>query len=228
MENKINRVLDREIRFDEKSKNYPIREILKSTRLRNKTWKCPVHLDQGREGACVGFAWAHELRAVPYEIPVTDKTARTIYYAAQQWDRWAGTDYEGTSVLAGAKTVSSIGFMPVYRWAFGIDDVLATLSNHGPIVLGINWYTGMYFPDENGFIKPTGPIAGGHAILATGIQVRERKGFWWHNIAEPVVRLHNSWGAGYGVGGDAFILASDLERLLKENGEACVPVERDR
>lgn len=221
--------LDRIVNFDDNSRNYPIRTLLGSKpKLSNKTWKCPTNLDQGTEGACVGFAWAHELNADPFKIPVENKTARTIYYAAQQWDEWSGTNYDGTSVLAGAKTVNAIGHMPEYRWAFGIDDVIDTLSHYGPLVLGINWYSDMFNTDTNGFIKPTGTLSGGHAILANGIQIRERKGFWWKDLPEPIIRLHNSWGNSWGVNGEAFIYASDLSKLLKEQGEACVPVKRKR
>lgn len=222
----MERRFDRQQSFDEKSRGYPILDVLTSTTLRNRTWKCDTHLDQGVEGSCVGHAWAHELAAEPFKVPVQSDTAKAIYYAAQQFDEWAGTNYSGTSVLAGAKVVRAIGHMPEYRWAFGISDVMSTLSNYGPVVLGIDWYEGMFTPDENGFIAPTGYLAGGHAILATGIQVRERSGFWWKSLKEPIIRLHNSWGTEYGVGGDIFITASNLDILLSQGGEACVPVKR--
>jgi len=222
------KIFDRVVRFDELSRNFPIRALLSDGRMSNKLWKCENHLDQGREGACVGFAWAHELNAKPYEVRVSTNTAKTIYYAAQQWDQWAGTEYDGTSVIAGAKTVNSLGHMPEYRWAFGIDDVLRTLSEHGPVVLGVNWYEGMFNTNEKGFIAPTGNLAGGHAILAKGVKFRKREGFWWKDLPEPYVILHNSWGTGWGVNGDAYILASDLEILLNQQGEACVPVKRSR
>lgn len=223
-----NRKLDRQVNFDEKSKSFPIRELLSGGRLSNKSWKCEEYLDQGVEGSCVGHAWAHELNANPFKVRVKSSTAKTIYYAAQQWDVWEGTEYEGTSVLAGAKVVHSLGHMEEYRWAFGIEDVIETLSKFGPIVLGIAWYEGMFNTNENGFIKPTGNIAGGHAILANGIQFRERNGFWWKDLPEPIIRLHNSWGKDWGVNGDALITASDLSFLLKQQGEACVPVKRSR
>ena len=224
------RIFDREVRFDEKSRNFPIRSLLSGGRLSNKIWKCVHHLDQGQEGACVGFAWTHELNAVPYQIRVVTNTAKTIYYAAQQWDQWAGTDYDGTSVLAGAKAVQSLGFMDEYRWAFGIDDVMGAISEHGPVVLGINWYEGMFNTNTGGFIAPTGNLAGGHAILAKGVVFREREegSFWWKDLPEPYIVLHNSWGTDWGINGDAKILKSDLAKLLNEQGEACVPVKRSR
>lgn len=42
----------------------------------------------------------------------------------------------------------ALGFVPEYRWAFGVDDVLATLAHHGPVVLGLNWYAGMASHEE--------------------------------------------------------------------------------
>jgi hypothetical protein len=222
------RKLDRQVNFDEKSRSFPIRELLSDGRMSNKHWKCEKHLDQGTEGACVGFAWTHELNAVPFRVRVITNTAKTIYYAAQQWDQWAGTEYDGTSVIAGAKVVHSLGHMPEYRWAFGIEDVLRTLSEHGPIVLGINWYEGMFNTNAEGFIAPTGGVAGGHAILAKAVQFRKREGFWWKDLPEPIITLHNSWNTSWGVNGDAYITASDLATLLSQQGEACVPVKRTR
>jgi C1A family cysteine protease len=40
------------------------------------------------------------------------------------------------------------------------------------------------------------------------------------------VRARNSWGSSWGAGGDFYIKVADLERLLKAQGEACVPVVR--
>jgi hypothetical protein len=63
-------------------------------------------LDQGKEGACVGFAWSHELAAYPVRVEVDDEFARSkIYAEAQKIDEWPGEAYHGTSVLAGAKVV---------------------------------------------------------------------------------------------------------------------------
>jgi len=30
----------------------------------------------------------------------------------------------------------------------------------GPVVIGSNWYNGMFNPDANSYVKPTGGIAG--------------------------------------------------------------------
>ncbi len=211
------RRLDRIASFDERSRAFPIRALIGDVTLKPKRWTCLPRLDQGREGACVGFGWSHELAADPVRVRVTDTTALALYHRAQQLDEWPGEQYDGTSVLAGAKAVQEQGHMAEYRWAFGVDDVLATLSAHGPVVIGVDWHEGMMRTDARGYITPTGGIVGGHCTLLRGL-VRER-GRW-------VCVGRNSWGRSWGIGGDFKIAADDLDALLHNGGEACVPIRR--
>jgi hypothetical protein len=213
-----NRKFDRCIAFDERSRNYPIRKVV-SKKPRSYTWSVGVWLDQGSEGACVGFSWAQELAARPVVCrDLTDSFARNrIYLEAQKIDEWPGEDYEGTSVLAGAKIVANLGAMAEYRWAFGLEDLRLAVGHAGPAVLGINWYDGMFDTGPDGFIRPTGALAGGHAICCFGVNQKER-----------YFKLHNSWGRSWGRDGVALVTFDDMERLLEEQGEACVPVKRKR
>jgi hypothetical protein len=211
------RRLDRIPQWDERSKQFPIRALIGDVPLKSKKWTCLPRLDQGQEGACVGFGWSHELAADPVRVKVTDTTAMTLYRRAQQLDEWPGEAYNGTSVLAGAKAVQEQGHMAEYRWAFGVDDVLATLSAHGPVVIGVDWMAGMMNTDANGYIVPTGEVVGGHCTLLRGL-IRER-GRW-------VTVGRQSWGRTWGVGGDFKLAAADLDVLLKNAGEAVVPVTR--
>ncbi|MBT2451265.1 hypothetical protein J7F03_30190, partial [Streptomyces sp. ISL-43] len=114
--------LDRIPQPDERNNNYPIRELVtEQASLRSAGWACSSWLDQGNEGACVGFAWSHELIATPVKVKKVDASfARTIYHEAQGLDDWPGEAYSGTSVLAGAKAVAARGYMEEYRWAFGV------------------------------------------------------------------------------------------------------------
>lgn len=211
--------------FDERSRAFPIRTLLEAKRPRSYTWACSTTLDQGTEGACVGFSWAHELIARPVVVSGIDATTATgFYHAAQGLDPWDGGAYpgadpfyEGTSVLAGAKAVQNAGYISEYRWAFGLDDVLLTLGYKGPVVLGIEWHEDMFDPDADGLLHVSGGIAGGHAILANGVSLSRR-----------LVRLHNSWGADWGRNGEAYIGFDDLAQLLADGGEACVPMKRRR
>jgi hypothetical protein len=211
------RRLDRIPQFDERSRQFPIRELIGDVPLKPKKWTCLPRLDQGREGACCGFGWSHELAADPVRVPVSNASALALYHRAQQLDEWPGEQYEGTSVLAGAKAVQEQGHMAEFRWAFGVDDVLATLSAHGPVVIGVDWMRGMMDTDANGYIVPTGEVVGGHCTLLRGL-IRERRR--WVCVGR------NSWGRGWGLAGDFKLAADDLDVLLKNAGEACVPVAR--
>ncbi len=208
--------LDRLPQFDARSRNFPIRALVVGKLPRSYTWALATHLDQGQEGACVGFSVAHELAARPVIVPaVTDELARTLYHRARQLDEYPGEDYSGTSVLAGIKAASELGYYGEYRWAFGLDDLILALGYRGPALLGLNWYEEMFEPDATGFIHVGGNVAGGHAILSNAVSLRRQ-----------AVHLSNTWGPNWGLNGGCWISFSDLNRLLHEEGEACIPVKR--
>jgi len=216
--------LARIVHFDERSRKFSVRKLLGPKPLRSYTWSCPRWLDQGQEGACVGFSWAHELVARPVVVPnITAKFAREqVYWEAQKIDEWAGGSYpgarpvcEGTSVLAGVKVLQKAGYFDAYHWAFSIKELALAIGYCGPAVLGIPWYEGMFDTDEKGVLHIGGQVSGGHAILCNGVSVKNK-----------TFRLHNSWGQSWGVNGEATISWDDLDRLLHEDGEACVPTGR--
>lgn len=207
--------------FDERSRDYPIRTMVEGLPLRSYTWSKFVQLNQGPVGACVGFSIAHEINARPKPLPSTHQLAMDIYMSAKLIDPWPGEAYEGTSVLAGIKDAARRGYFAEYRWAFGLNDLLLAVGYKGPAVIGINWYQGMMQPDAKGFIHPTGSSMGGHAILLNQVKVSEE----W-------VFLPNSWG-NWGIPQTAGqvphgckLSFTDLERLLKEDGDAVIPTIR--
>lgn len=230
MEN-TERVLDWVSHHDPKSKNYPVAAVISgSPRLRNKLWKVGPILDQGREGACVGFGWTAEALATPIRVDLTrlaanvptDPTqfAHNVYKRAQKIDEWAGEAYEGTSVLAGAKIQGENNLVREYRWAFSISDVVNTILTKGPVVLGIDWHYGMYWA-PNGVLTPTGAVVGGHCLLAVGYTHKSPK-----LNGEDGIILQNSWGNNWGINGLAEIKVTELAKLLSGNGEACVATKR--
>jgi hypothetical protein len=224
--------LDRLEQFDERSRNFPIRTQVPEALTRGRSWPCTPRYDQGREGACVSFAWHHELGAYPKAIGGFTFTAmKERYWEMQRTDEWPGGSYpgaspfyEGTSVLAGAKLMTSAGYYEEYRWAFTVDEVLRAIVHEGPVVLGIPWLDSMYKPRPSGLMDCTGNVAGGHAIMARGVSLKPR--LRGEANDEPIIRLRNSWSSAWGQYGDCFVKTSDLERLLKDNGECCVPMQR--
>jgi papain like protease len=212
----MNRTFDRLPSFDQRSRNFSATLALPDKPQRSYTWGVPVRLDQGAIGQCVGFGFGQELAARPkVHTKVTYDTARQIYLRAQQLDEWPGEDYEGTSILAGAKTVQEKNYVTAYHWCFTLSELVLAVGYLGPVVLGVNWHTGQMDTDSNGFIHPTGAVEGGHAIIANGVSVKSRS-----------FLLTNSWGAGWGTNGQCRITWSDMWQLLSEQGEACVPIGR--
>lgn len=218
--------LTRLINFDERSKNYPIIETIENKSPRSYTWSCSQHLDQGQDGSCVGFSITHELIARPSTIKNLDNkfAKEKIYWEAQKIDPWDGGSYpnsspfyEGTSVLAGIKIIQKLGYIDSYRWAFGLDDLVMAVGHAGPAVIGIPWYSGMFDMHSCGQLHISGDIAGGHAILVKGV-----------NIKNKTFTLHNSWGESWASKGDVLIGWDEMERLLHEDGEAVIPVGRNK
>lgn len=223
--------LDRVPSFDDRSWAYPVRGLLAAETgsakppLRSFTWQVGPVLNQGREGACVGFGHAARVMALPdRHLDVDNSFAHTVYKEAQKVDEWPGENYEGTSVLAGAKVLKTRGFYERYHWAFGTEDAVRAIGYLGPVVFGVAWLEGMFDPRPSGLLEVTGRVAGGHCILGRGVRLRAVLPGEGLKPLE-VVRWRNSWGSDYGVSGDVYIKLEDLDRLLRMDGDACLPVE---
>lgn len=214
-------ILDRKPHFDERSRNFAVSSLFREEiRPRKRVWTArKTPLDQGSEGRCVVFGWGGELACTPYKYEVSDRWCNQEWPHVQLEDRKMGNNWaDGASVLAGAKAMQTDKKVRYYAWAFGIDDVIQTLMRKGPVVLGINWYDSMYYTNKDGFVDVSGPLVGGHCILANGFIPN------YQGVGDVVVWT-NSWGPSYGVNGRGFIRVSDLDRLLQEDGEACIPTD---
>ncbi len=196
------------------TKEGPKCTITEAPEIVTKTWDDYAYLDQGPDGACVGFGTSGELAALPESVPNVDYTfAMGIYKEAKTIDEWPGEDYDGTSVLAGAKVAQKRGYYSGYLWATNEVDMARTVSNFGPVIIGIDWYEGMMDPDSNGFLHPIGDIVGGHCVVVIGINYE--KGYY-------IIR--NSWGRSWGNNGEAFISRYDMASLIAANGDVCKPI----
>jgi hypothetical protein len=173
--------------------------------------------DQDGEPKCVAFAWDHWLEDGPMThvrapAPIVDP--HFLYAEAQKIDEWPGEGYDGTSVRAGAKVLQRLGYIHRYEWAFDVETVVRALLEVGPVVVGTNWYDSMFEPSADGLVSVRGRVVGGHAYKLDGA-----------NRRTAIVRAKNSWGRGWGRRGFFALTFEDLDRLIREDGEACLAVE---
>lgn len=231
--------LDRVYQLDLRSLNYLVPPVLAtpSRPPRSYTWAVTEHLDQGAEGACVGFGFSHDLLARPVRVAgVTNQFARErVYWEAQKIDDWDGgaypgasPQYEGTSVLAGAQVLTKLGFYKSYRWAITALDLAGSIFYEGPAILGLAWYEGMWDTDADGFIAPTGKEVGGHCILCRSVHfifTGPTRTWEFVDLDKSFVVVWNSWGPNWGVNGYAKITLRNMQKLIEsDHGEACFPV----
>lgn len=200
--------------FDSRSRNFrAVDRVGDTPTVRRRTWRLDVRLDQLSFPRCVGFAWTHDDAAAPTRRRVTAELAIRWYETAQRNDEWAGEDYGGSSTLGGAKAGVELAKFSEYLWCFGMEDLVATVANAGPVVVGTNWYRSMFRPNAEGLVTIDGPIDGGHEWLVRGI-----------NLVRATAIGTNSWNRSWGRNGDFEISLEDLDRLLREDGDACYPV----
>jgi hypothetical protein len=98
-----------------------------------------------------------------------------------------------------------------------MNDIIMGVGYNGPAVIGVNWYEGMFSPDKDGFIKPTGFLGGGHAVMIKAV-----------NIRKQIFTIRNSWGRNWGKNGDCYITFNDLHELMRQRGECVFLMKRTR
>lgn len=202
---------------------YPIRGLLTTEQqdVTTTVWPTGPRLNQGEEGACVGFGWTAELMADPSPVRGAGQdTARPLYYELQRRDQFDGGEYPGadprqggTSVEEGAKLLTEVGHYREYRWARTEKDIALAVSHHGPVVIGVNWYAGMRDVNRKGFIRPTGRLLGGHCVLVFAVDAEN-----------DYYTIQNSWGRDWGIEGICYLSRYHMAKLLRQDGEACLPV----
>lgn len=227
------RTFDYRPRHDQRSREYRMTAAPADLLQRSRYWTPGPVLDQGREGACVGFGVTAEALASPVRwAPVDPNTpgpwarlnpaqraAIEVYRRAQQLDPWEGENYSGTSVLAGMKVGQERGWWTGYRWAFSMPELRAALEE-GPVVVGVEWREGMY-EAPGGIVTVSGTVVGGHCVVLTGYTPRHRL------LKTPAYRWRNSWSEAYGLRGSAYVKADDLDSILfQAGGESAVPMGR--
>ena len=207
------------VEHDDRSRAYRVTN--RRVTIRTVLWRndAPV-LDQGELGACTGNAmaqWENTTRTAEgteHEW-LAEADAVALYARATELDDIPGTyppDDTGSSGLAVAKAAQEKGYISAYRHAFGLQDMLAALQV-GPVIVGTVWLAGMNEPGVGAVLSVSGEQLGGHEYCVLGVDVEREQ-----------VTILNSWSDQWGDGGRARIAFSDMDVLLKDQGDCTVPV----
>jgi hypothetical protein len=144
----------------------------------------------------------------------------SVDWLDQQIRELEGAVGPAVTLRSGCRVLQRLGIITAYAWTYDVSEIVRWLSaSRGGLVLGIDWYAAMSRPDQVGLIRAWGRPLGGRAIYA-----------WGYDHVSDTVLLQNSWGPHWGgwstrpgrrdFKGCARLPASDLSKLLADNGEA--------
>lgn len=208
--------LGRRVNHDPRSWNYRVTHDSAARTTVRWDRLVPV-LDQGQLGSCTGNAGTGVLGTQPYYsgltglTPVLDENyAVQLYSDASKVDgdpdQYPPTD-TGSDGLSVAKVLKTRGLISGYQHAFGIDDAFAAIQS-GPLMVGTDWYTGMFHPDETGQVYQSGSVAGGHEYECIG-----------YDATTDLWEFVNSWGTSWARAGHFFMTTTTFDRLLQRQGD---------
>ncbi len=176
-------------------------------------WELKIQLDQGETGHCVGFGWAGWVDALPVEGFYQNADAHALYYECKIIDGEPGAE-NGSTVRSGALAVRGRGRLAAFAFARSTAEINDWLNSNGSVVAGTNWTNDMFTPDGNGYVRPSGPVVGGHCYVMLD-----------YLDDEDAYLFQNSWGGHWGLNGRFKMKRSDFDGLLHDNGEACCAAE---
>lgn len=234
--------------------NYPLRALLddpshklvvppaNTEKSLGLPWWWKQH-NQRQRSSCVGHGESAE-RSITNHYQRLKQSAQDITYRydsnwlydeALKVDEWPGEADEGTSLRAGYSVQVAQGHRRVqrgksgppvsehgvsaYRWATSTDEIRAAIYAGLAVAIGVNWYGSFSAPYQK---MPGGDywidfgqgssILGGHCVCLFRMSDR-RQAF----------KIMNSWGAYWQ---PSWVHYTVMERLLDEDGEAAVVVDR--
>lgn len=223
--------LGRHIRHDDRSRAYAYPTAGLTLTSARHVRRIPV-LDQGDLGSCTGNAGIGALGTDPLYASLRESVgaqvgsvvttgvysldeagAVALYSAATRLDDAPGSyppDDTGSDGLSVAKALKAAGEIAGYQHTFSLTDALLALGQT-PVITGVSWYEQMFQPDPDGRLHIGGQVAGGHEFVLDEIDADLER-----------VWLTNSWGAGWGLGGRAYLSFDDFGTLLSRQGDVTV------
>jgi hypothetical protein len=211
-------------RFARDPRDYPLERRLTVDNVlslpeRTTQWHRGPILDQGQTSQCTRYSLAARRGAAPIYTREPLKDVTEGYYEwAIEHDEFPGADPDGgTSVRAMCQAARVFGLASAFYATRLLSTIYHYIRRVGPINVGTEWTADMFTPDAEGFVTPTGAVAGGHAFLLLWIHEHTI----WSGQAgdnDDVLRFQNSWADSWGNRGCFFMRAGDFRELLEDRG----------
>lgn len=191
-----------------------------------KRWENPIRLNQGVEGACVGFGWTGFLNAKPRSHDFENAYAFSLYHECTRIDQFPGTwksGQQGTDVRVGAKVLKARSLINAYAFAESVEAVAQWLLSRGPIVVGVPWYASQddpQGPHGYAYVDESSGLRGFHCVALDAVAwTGSSEGSWFG--------FPQSWGPSWGNNGRGRFTEKGFEILLNTPGAVAVTaVER--
>jgi hypothetical protein len=183
-------------------------------------------LDQGSTGHCVGFGSAQWGNTDPVDDHYTNADGDAIYYECKVIDGEPNAE-DGSTVRSGVTALKNRGRLAAYAFTSSVETIKKFILANGPIIVGTDWYQSMFTPDANGYVSPSGVVAGGHCYIIDGFLPASPSPQGPNGIVvkEDTFVLRNSWGSSWAIDGQFYMTVADFATLLAGNGEAVAAVE---
>lgn len=202
------------------SRNWPMADMLRSAlpmgAHKDYRYWVPGHvLNQGNTNSCVGYTCEQWGLTSPIRTK-NGPSGLVIYQRALQIDEFFGEADTGTSLQAGLKVLKEQDRVESYVWARTAEEVKQWILAFGSVIVGTILTTGMRDARGPGwYMLPTGNPLGGHAYLLTG-----------YSESRHAFRIINSWGSAWADKGRAWLKYTDLDMLLRSQGDAVGVIEK--
>lgn len=167
-------------------------------------------LDQADTGHCTGFGSSQYRNTNPVNDDVGNDEGHATYYRLKVIDGEPKAE-DGSSVHSVATDLVNRGRIKTYAWTTSAATMSQWVLLHGSLIIGIDWYDGMFTPSASGLIAPTGALAGGHCLVVAG-----------YDPSSHMFALLNSWGSAWGNAGYCYITDTNLQKLMSASGAECM------
>jgi hypothetical protein len=178
--------------------------------------------NQGKIGSCTANGALGVLMTEPYHRTgwnFTEPACVSLYELETRIDdsqipgHYPPTD-TGSSGPWSMMALQRNGWITSWQHTTDLNTMLQLLVA-GPVSFGVPWFQSMFTPNSDGSmdVDQDSGLAGGHQFVCSAIDVANRK-----------VKMDNSWGDAWAVGGSATFTWDQVDLLLHLGGDVVQPV----